>query len=132
MLRTLPSGLQALYKRMMAHIVGSRHEKLCLDILAAVCVVYRPISLKELASIVESLNRFTDSPSALEKLIGCCGSFLILRENILSFIHQSAKDFLLSKGTVDQILPHGRQHQHRSIFLGLVKALSETLCRDIY
>ncbi|KAH6694059.1 NACHT domain-containing protein, partial [Plectosphaerella plurivora] len=131
-LQTLPLGLQPLYQRMMEHIEQSRHKKLCRDILAAVSVVYRPISLLELISVVESLARFTNNLLALEKLISCCGSFLTLQGNVIAFVHQSAKDFLLSEGTIDQILPCGIQHQHRTIFSTAVKALSETLRRDLY
>ncbi|KND91690.1 Vegetative incompatibility protein HET-E-1, partial [Tolypocladium ophioglossoides CBS 100239] len=128
-LRTFPSGLESLYERMMEHLFKSRHAGLCRRILAVASIVYRPVSLKELASIDESLARFTDNPIALETLVGSCGSFLTLLEGIVYFVHQSAKDFLLDKASV---LPNGIAHQHRAIFSTSIEVLSRTLRRDIY
>lgn len=130
-LQTLPSGLESLYERMMEFIGRSRHAELCRQILAIASVVYRPISLTELTSIGESFTRFTDNLNALEKLIDSCGSFLTVRESILYFVHQSAKDFLLGKAS-GQILPYGIAHQHRAIFSRSVEVMSQTLRRDMY
>jgi hypothetical protein len=130
-LQTLPSGLESLYRRMLDHIRRSRHAELYRQILAVASVVYRPISLKELTSIVESLARFTDNLVVLEKLVGSCGSFLTLREGILYFVHQSAKDFLIGKASAE-VLPRGIEHQHRTIFLRSIELLSQILCCDMY
>ena len=66
----------------------------------------------------------------LPEIIGSCGSFLTLRGDIIYFLHQSAKDFLLTK-TVGQVLPSGLAYQHELIFERSLQALSETLRRDI-
>jgi hypothetical protein len=64
-------------------------------------------------------------------LVGSCGSFLTLREGILYFVHQSAKDFLIGRASAE-ILPRGIEHQHRAIFSTSVELLSQTLRRDMY
>lgn len=56
--------------------------------------VYRPITLSELSSLIEMPDYDYDN-EALSEIITVCGSFLTLRENTITFVHQSAKDFLL-------------------------------------
>ncbi|KAH7112659.1 hypothetical protein EDB81DRAFT_922603, partial [Dactylonectria macrodidyma] len=124
-----PQGLDPLYKRMMKHIFNSNDADLCKEILAIASVIYRPITLEELKVLVKSLEDFDQDD--LEEIIGCCGSFLTLREGVIYFVHQSAKDFLLSK-TSDQILPSGAADQHHAIFSRSLEALSKSLRRDIY
>lgn len=130
-LKTLPSGLESLYQRMMERIGKSRHESLCRQILAVASVVYRPITLKEMTSTVQSLARFADNLAALGKLVAFCGSFLTVRHDTVYFLHQSAKDFLLEKAS-NEILQHGIVDQHYDMFRGSLKVLSSTLRRDIY
>ena len=67
----------------------------------------------------------------LEEIIASCGSFLTLREGVIYFVHQSAKDYLLEKAS-HQILPDGIARQHHALFLRSLEALSTTLRRDIY
>ncbi|KAH7471855.1 Vegetative incompatibility protein [Fusarium oxysporum f. sp. matthiolae] len=127
-LKSFPPGLDSLYKRMMECICDSYDADLCKQILAIASVVYRPVTLKELTSLVEPLQDLDDD---LHEIIESCGSFLTLREEIVSFVHQSAKDFLLNQAS-DQILPSGIAHQHHVIFSRSLEVLSSTLQRDIY
>ncbi|KAH7350019.1 WD40-repeat-containing domain protein [Plectosphaerella cucumerina] len=131
-LQGIPSGLDPLYERMMQHIIGSDDEELCTQILAVASIVYRPVSVKELTAVLELPSYFIEDPAALNDLVASCGSFLTLRDNVVSLVHQSAKDFLLRPETINKILSHGVQHQHRAIFSRSVDVLSETLHRDIY
>ncbi|KFA81583.1 hypothetical protein S40288_09617 [Stachybotrys chartarum IBT 40288] len=127
-LKEFPSGLDPLYMRMMEHISGSMDATLCKQILAIASVVYRPITLEELKVFVNSMDQ--DECDDLPQIIKACGSFLTLREGVLSFVHQSAKDFLLEKAS-DQILPSGVTHEHQALFSKSLKALAKTLERDI-
>ncbi|EXL39652.1 hypothetical protein FOCG_17739 [Fusarium oxysporum f. sp. radicis-lycopersici 26381] len=128
-LKSFPPGLDALYKRMMEHISDSKDAGYCKEILAIASVVYRPITLDELKALAESLEDI--DPDELEDIIGSCGSFLTLRESVVYFVHQSAKDYLLSKASC-YILPSGTAHQHHALFSRSLAAISETLRRDIY
>ncbi|KAM6506996.1 hypothetical protein FALCPG4_018389 [Fusarium falciforme] len=128
-LNLFPSGLDPLYKRMMEQISDSSDAEICKEILAIASVVYRPITLEELKVLVESLEE--DDYNDLPQIIKACGSFLTLREGVIYFVHQSAKDFLLNKAS-DQILPSGTAHQHHTFFSRSLAALSETLRRDVY
>nr|CEG04908.1 unnamed protein product [Fusarium clavum] len=127
-LKSFPPGLDSLYERMMEGISASLDADFCKQILATASVVYRPVTLKEPASLIESLQEFDDD---LDEIIGSCGSFLTLKEGVVSFVHQSAKDFLL-KQSFEQILPAGIAHQHHVIFSRSLDILSRTLKRDMY
>ena len=59
-----------------------------------------------------------------------CVSFLSLQRRTISFVHQSAKDFLIQ--TSEEIFPSGVQDVHHSIFLRSLRVLTSTLRRDIY
>ncbi|KAK3305100.1 uncharacterized protein B0T15DRAFT_554966, partial [Chaetomium strumarium] len=130
-LALFPPGLDALYRRMMDQICKSEDAALCKDILAVVSVVYRPITLDELTALVDTLDDVFDNHEALAEIVGLCGSFLTLRERTISFVHQSAKDFLLKQAR-DEIFPAGIEEVHRTIFSRSLRVMRETLRRDIY
>ncbi|WYZ42067.1 hypothetical protein EsH8_V_000962 [Colletotrichum jinshuiense] len=125
-----PAGLDSLYKRMVDHMFNSDDASLCREVLGLVSVVYRPLTLKELASLVESLEEFHDV-DALEEVIGLCGCLLTIREGVVYFVHQSAKDFLLRNEST-RIHPHGLAEENRNIFTRSLQIMSKTLRRDIY
>ncbi|EXL39254.1 hypothetical protein FOCG_18133 [Fusarium oxysporum f. sp. radicis-lycopersici 26381] len=126
-----PAGLKELYGRMLQDIdEPPKDPRRYKQILAIACAVYRPISWNELVSLLGRLE--FDDPN---HVIGLCGSFLTIDEKgkIISFVHQSAKDFLLDDDDASrQILPFGLVHQHYEVFLRSLEILSETLKRDIY
>ncbi|KAL3584819.1 hypothetical protein FPOAC2_14600 [Fusarium poae] len=128
-LKSFPPGLDPLYKRMVEHMSDSKDADRCKEILALASVVYRPITLDELKALAQSLEDLDQDE--LEEIIDSCGSFLTLRNGVIYFVHQSAKDFLL-KNASKQILPSGIAHQHYALFSRSLGVLSETLRRNIY
>jgi hypothetical protein len=129
-LSAFPPGLNSLYERMRQHISNSDDAELCRRILATTALVYRPITLKELATLVEDLEETTDLES-MQEIIGLCGSFLTLRQGTVYFIHQSAQDFLL-KEAIEEVFPSGKGHIHSTIFTRSLEVLSTALYRDMY
>jgi archaellum biogenesis ATPase FlaH len=129
-LELFPPGLDALYERMMQQISKTDDARLCKQVLAAVALVYRPIALKELVTLVEPLESIADD-SELQEIISLCGSFLTLREQTVYFVHQSAKDFLLAKAAQD-IFPAGQEAVHQVIFARSLQIMSTALRRDMY
>jgi hypothetical protein len=87
MLTAFPPELNALYKRMMNQIMALEDAELCKRILALISAVYRLITLNELASFVDMLDGVSDKYEALSKIIGLYGSFLMLQERIIFFVH---------------------------------------------
>ena len=126
-----PPGLNSLYRRMMDQITDLKNADLCKRILAIISTVYRPITLDELTAFVDMPDGVTSDSKALFEIIGLCGSFLTLQGRTISFVHQSAKDFLLAKAS-SKIFPSGKEETHHDIFLRSLKVMSGTLRRDIY
>ncbi|KAK5994835.1 Vegetative incompatibility protein HET-E-1 [Cladobotryum mycophilum] len=127
---TFPPDLEPLYARMMEQVRGLKDADLCEQVLGLISLVYRPISLVELASLVETLGEIDDFDE-LRDVIASCGSFLVLKNDVVYFVHQSAKDFLLNKAS-NQIFASGIARRHHGIFLRSLEILSNTLRRDIY
>jgi archaellum biogenesis ATPase FlaH len=129
-LALLPPELDSLYKRMMDQISESDSAEICQHVLASTAILYRPVAVPELVALVEQLEELDDLESVRE-IVGLCGSFLTLREDIVYFVHQSAKDFLFAKA-YDEVFPDGSEAVHQTIFSRSLAVLSRTLRRDMY
>jgi NACHT domain/Heterokaryon incompatibility protein (HET) len=130
-LNAFPPGLDSLYERMVKQICNSDNADICKRILTSIAIVYQPITLKELTSLVEMSEDMSDDLESLGEIISLCGSFLTIREGTIYFVHQSAKDYLLTKA-FDKIFPSGRGEAHYIIFSRSLQVISRTLRRDVY
>ncbi|KKF92239.1 Vegetative incompatibility protein HET-E-1 [Ceratocystis platani] len=111
-LQKFPAGLNPLYRRMLEDINQSEDKELYNDILARALVVYRPITLKELRVLIVDLGALEDEE--IKEVINSCGSLLATHNDVVSFVHQSAKDYLLSEA-LGEIVPFGIEDQHQRI-----------------
>jgi hypothetical protein len=125
-LDTFPPGLNNLYGRMMGQIRDSADIDLCTRILALLSVVYRPVTLDELESFVDM-----PTSAALPEIIELCGSFLTIRERIVSFVHQSAKEYLLREADAEIFRPIREDIQHH-IFSRSIQIMDKTLQQDFF
>ncbi|KAH8897883.1 hypothetical protein GQ53DRAFT_818138 [Thozetella sp. PMI_491] len=126
-----PPGLDALYGRMMDQICSLEDGddvELCQRILAVASIVYQPITLDELTSLVD-IPSVCGGDDTIMEVIGLCGSYLTVRDRTIFFVHQSAKDFLLQSAC--NIFPSGPENLHYTIFSRSLQAMS-VLRRDIY
>jgi hypothetical protein len=130
-LNEFPPGLNSLYQRMMGRICDSDDADLCKQILAITSTAYRPITLIEITTFVKTLEDIADDHESLVAIIRQCGSFLVLREMTIYFVHQSAKDFLLKEASND-IFPLRAEDVHYTMFSKSLQVMSKTLKRDIY
>ncbi|KAJ8063270.1 hypothetical protein OCU04_008501 [Sclerotinia nivalis] len=124
-----PPDLDLLYERMLKQILDKKQygvAKLCIQILAIIILVFRPVTLDELKSLV-----VLDDGVLLEEVIQHCGSFLVVRDQRIFFVHQSAKDFLSQKA-VKTIFPDGIGKVHNKALLNSITVMSNTLKRNIY
>ncbi|EXA30507.1 hypothetical protein FOVG_18111 [Fusarium oxysporum f. sp. pisi HDV247] len=94
-LTDFPPGLDDFYQRMLNEALSEGGD-LCHSIFKLMLTAYRPLALIELASLVTELQNTSIQEQI--RAIQCCASFLSLRKNTVSFIHQSAKDFLSKSG----------------------------------
>ncbi|KAH9209097.1 beta transducin-like protein HET-E2C40 [Leptodontidium sp. 2 PMI_412] len=130
-LNDFPPGLDSLYRRMMKQVNSSDNAHLCKRILALTAIAFRPVTLKELTSLIDLPDNVIQKPEWLAQIIGLTGSFLTILEDIVYFVHQSAKDYLLARETTD-IFPNGQKEAHYEIFSRSLDIISNTIRRDIY
>lgn len=132
-LKSFPPGLSSFYERMMQQIcnLDDIDADMCKRILAFVAIVYRPITLKELTSLIEMHEDMAGDLDSLQEIIGLCGSFLTIRQGTIYFVHQSAKDFLVTKSFND-IFPSGKEEVHYKILSKSLQVMFKTLRRDMY
>lgn len=119
-LKQFPPGLTPLYDRMARQIMEYNKDTLdfCSRTLSAVALAIRPLKLKELVAVARLPREEFRYPEAIAELVGRCGSFLTLRDDTASFVHQSAKDYLLESG----IFPTA-QSEHLNITHNLLQAM---------
>lgn len=120
----------------MGQVTKSKNADLYKRILSIVAVVKRPITLRELVSLDDTIQKLNLSEDGedLEQIVSQCGSFLTIRESIVYFVHQSAKDFLLAENmSQDQeLLGSGIDEIHKIIFSRSLQVMSIGLRRDSY
>jgi len=92
-IKDYPSGLSKLYDHKITRIENATVEHLqpCKDVLIATSLAYRPFSLSELAALLPWSDEI-DPCTVIEE----CGSFLAIKEETVSPIHKSAKDYLMN------------------------------------
>jgi hypothetical protein len=132
-LKEFPTELNALYKRMVRHIMDERNGRValfCRRILSSVALTYRPIHLNELVTAADLPEAVSDNLKALEELVSRCGSLLIVRNETVYFIHQSAKDYLTT-GADRIIFPEGQTEEHCKIARRCLTLMSKSLKKDI-
>ncbi|KAF6835120.1 beta transducin-like protein HET-E4s [Colletotrichum musicola] len=113
MMKEFPPGLDKLYVRMLEVALTSSDRETCRRILAVVSIIYRPVSLVELASLISIDNNTSMSDTQwLEEIIGECGSLLVIKKGIVNFVHQSTKDFLMRKEIICRVMPAGLKKEH--------------------
>jgi hypothetical protein len=130
-LNQFPPGLNPLYGQMMEQVNNSDDANLCKRILASIAIIYRPVTVKELTILVDLPRSISHNLKWLAEIIGLCGSYLTIREGTIYFVHQSAKDYLLTLA-FDTIFPSGEGGAHYVIFSRSLQAMSQTLEKDIY
>ncbi|KAF2470509.1 uncharacterized protein BDR25DRAFT_325701 [Lindgomyces ingoldianus] len=106
-------------------ISKSDNANLCKQVLVSIGLVYRLITLKELVTLIKQLGEITNNKE-LHEIIGLWGSLLILREDTIYFVHQSAKDFLLAQAA-KEVFPSRREDVYSAIVARSLEIMSRTL-----
>jgi NACHT domain len=132
-LSKFPSGLEPLYGRMLEqieHLPDSDDREYCIRVLRITTLAYRPLHLKEFVFAADLPDKeFADSGD-ISDLINQCGSFLTIRDEMVYFVHQSAKDFLSStKGY--RIFCTSLKDEHRLFARRLLALMSRKHKRNI-
>ncbi|KKF94922.1 Vegetative incompatibility protein HET-E-1 [Ceratocystis platani] len=94
-LSAYPTGLDPLYKYIMEQLYKTDDARLCKDILDRVLAAPHPIPFEQLRNDVHILTDL--EREEVEEIISSCGSLLVLHRDAVSYVHQSARDYLLNK-----------------------------------
>ncbi|KAL6793010.1 hypothetical protein J3E68DRAFT_451436 [Trichoderma sp. SZMC 28012] len=126
--KEMPMDLSAVYKRMIDQIRHHRrgNTKFCWEILSTIFTAYYPLSLGELGILSVLPKEISEHLESIIQLVIMCGSFLTIREGIVYFIHQSAKDFLST-----EVFQSNTTQRHTCIYEQSITAIS-TLPQNIY
>ncbi|KAL7935824.1 quinon protein alcohol dehydrogenase-like superfamily [Trichoderma chlorosporum] len=130
-LKAFPPGLDSFYMQMAKTLANSNDAEICKRILAVVTVAQRPVRLEELMALAETPGESDEKMPAVLDLVGQCGSFLTIRDEIVYFVHQSAKDFLVET-TGKQGFSLGIETANLYLVTRSLDLMSKTLRRDIY
>lgn len=131
-LREFPPGLASIYRQEMEQICRLDESNLCKQTLALVALAYRPITLTELTSLIDMPEDMSEDFKWLRVIKAVCSTFLAIRDDKIYFVHQTAKDYLLSEASSNEIFPSGQQKIHYEIFSRSLRVMLRTLQRDIY
>ncbi|KAL5359312.1 hypothetical protein BJX96DRAFT_56435 [Aspergillus floccosus] len=129
----VPRGLDDLYRRMINQMerLAKEDRESCQLILSATALAYRPLQLLELGVVSGLPHEIARNAQDIETMIKRSGSFLTVRDSIVYFVHQSAKDYLIEQAGLS-IFPSGFPAAHRRMLTQSLQAMHKTLRRDIY
>ncbi|KAK4069935.1 uncharacterized protein Triagg1_6730 [Trichoderma aggressivum f. europaeum] len=98
-LEGIPRGLHGVYSRMLSQIESSRRS-VVLDILQWVTLAVRPLTVSELSEAIHlpPTAKISKEQAVLD-YITLCGHILIIHDQQVSLVHQSARDYLLQSET---------------------------------
>jgi nucleoside phosphorylase len=123
----MPSELTQMYARMMKKIsdtLSPEDLSVCTQLLAVMAVIYEPIRVVNLPSVLKFPDLTDDPIDWVEK----CSPLLIIRNDKVCFIHESARKFLiLSK----EDPAYFQSSAHAGLVLQSLSYLSDTLKQDI-
>ncbi|KAF3297852.1 hypothetical protein TWF132_004002 [Orbilia oligospora] len=126
---------KALKKKMWRNVFMDQIEQLdiktrgrCFDILATAAIVYHPLRLEEMGTIAIMADHLPD----IRRLVKLCGCFLSIENDSVYFIHQSAKDYLVSDHS-RLFTTAGTTSRHKNVFNSCIQTLSNpvVLKKDI-
>lgn len=101
-LHDFPSGLDALYERMLQQIEPSQ-QKLVKQVLRWCTFALRPLGVNELvAALGVEPTEFLNQAEVLREKLKYCGHFLNASDEGVTLVHQSAYDFLTSQHRVSK------------------------------
>ncbi|KAH0359933.1 purine and uridine phosphorylase, partial [Aureobasidium melanogenum] len=122
-----PKGLDPLYERMLSLLLDDEDEQqmlFCTSLIRSAILTWSPIHIKEIGKIAGLPREISDDHKAVQELLDRCGSFLKVSRDIVSFIHQSAREYL---GRSGQRLLSEPQAEHSKIAMRCLEIMSGTL-----
>ncbi|KAL6814637.1 quinon protein alcohol dehydrogenase-like superfamily [Trichoderma camerunense] len=136
-LEEIPEGLENLYDLIVQRANAKLRQKdreACQILLSIVTTAERPLHLEELHTFISSQwAHYKSSYNILDMkdIVRDCASLLAIRDDIVYFVHQSVKDYMVGKAS-NSIFPSGIPYQHQKMFEISMNAMFRILKYDIY
>jgi hypothetical protein len=99
--------------------------------LGATTLAFRPLLLREFSCLAKLPADFNKRIDYIAELIRTCGFFLTVRDKVVYFIHQLAKNFL-SGIEAERIFQRRLPEEHYIIALYYLETLSQRLKKNVY
>jgi hypothetical protein len=127
----MPSDLYSMYAQMMRHVNELDDAADCKRVLLTVVNMYRLLHLSELATLAELSDL-----AVHQDIVRHCGLLTIKEDDdVVYFVHQSAKDYLIqdpNSDVISKIFPNGYAKGHNTIVSRSLESMTQILRRDIY
>jgi hypothetical protein len=128
-LATIPPGLGHLYDRMWKKLEGHTEDvETCRKILCTIIPAFRPLHLREIQTIIEEID--PEDLDTRKELVETCGSFITVRDDVVYFVHQSAKDYF-TVGPGQGIISSTIATLHELLARRCVQLMTESLKRNM-
>ncbi|KAH6997204.1 hypothetical protein EDB80DRAFT_814338 [Ilyonectria destructans] len=135
-LKQLPRGLDAVYERIVSRIDSNTREAV-FKMLYRIALAARPLTVRELCALAQiQPTKHLSREHVCESYIKSCGQLLQLVQGdlpqspkVVNFVHQSAKDFLLTANR-DPKTDHCRvnlKQEHQKMSTVLIECLDRDL-----
>jgi hypothetical protein len=111
-------------------LLDRSNRELCTRILRLVTISFRPLILKKLVVMAELSSDMLVNEELISELIELYGSFIILRERTVLFVHQSAKEYFTCNDQT--IFPSSIRNEHGRIVHLSLNIMSSQLEMDVY
>jgi WD40 repeat protein len=124
-----PKGLVPLFERMLHLLLQNEDEQeaqFCVSMVRSAVLAWNPIHIKEIGYIAGLRREISDDETSLRELVNRCGSFLKVSEGIVSFIHQSVREYL-GASQRHEILSLKPKEEHLNIAIRCLDIMLETL-----
>lgn len=127
-LKNIETGLSGLYDTMMTRILTSSESDQLKVVLAAACHADGHLKSEDMIAFVKSMVDHKNRE--VRQTIGACDFFLTYQNGAIYFVHQSAKEYLLSKASIGHIFAQGVEQQHLQMALRCLEILQGGLKKD--
>lgn len=131
-LSEIPAGLDQLYDRMFKKLQDNDEDSFCLylRILCTVMQGFRPLRIPELQKLIDFAEVESEDPNSFRNLVEACGSFITTQDDVVYFVHKSAKDYLI-KGAGSQIFSSRLIGTHQLLAQRCMRLMLDNLERNI-
>ena len=130
-LSTIPAGLEHLYDRILGIVEDATIDDLIIrqEILSTMVMASQPLRVHEIQSLINAVGVEYEDFDCIEE-VRACGSFFTIRDDVVYFVHQSAKDYFVD-GPGSKIFSSSYAVTHKALAQRCVRQMTKSLKKNI-